>query len=246
MATATHFAVNPQTGERLALIGGQWVPATNQSQGTVGGAPKLTEDQGKAQTYARLMKNAEGSYQRATEEGYDPGAPRNVMASILEGLPFGGLDGAGALLRDDVGDRGRQGELQWSDAQLKAVSGAASPEEEVKRNVRTFFPRPGETSADISPQKEKARSEAFRSAQVRSGPAGAEIGLYGDAGKRKPAGWTAQLPPAQLETARRYEGSPGRGGAAKNPYVPADAGEYDALPKGAYFVHRDGSVRRKP
>lgn len=246
MATATHFAVNPQTGERLALIGGQWVPATNQSQGAVGGAPKLTEDQGKAQTYARLMQDAETSYQHARDEGYDPSAPKNAIASVLEGLPFGGLDGVGALVRDDVGDRARQAEMQWSDAQLKAVSGAASPEAEVKRNVRTFFPRPGEGITNIDPQKTNARQTAFDSAKVRSGPVGQSIGPYVKGGKEKPKGWTAALPPEQLETAKRYTGAVGTPGGAKNPFVPADGDEYAALPKGAYFIHRDGSVRRKP
>lgn len=243
MPTATHFAVNPQTGERLALIGGQWVPATNQAQGAVGGAPKLTEDQGKAQTYARLMKHAEGSYQRALDEGYDPNDIRNSFASLLEGLPFGGLDGAGRFFRDDVGDRARQAELEWSDAQLKALSGAASPEAEVKRNVATYFKRPFE--GGVEPQKEQARRVAFESAKVRAGPAGSDIGPYNEGGKQKPQGWTASLPPAQLEAAKRYAGAVGTPGGAKNPFVPADESEYAALPAGAYYIHPSGALKQK-
>jgi hypothetical protein len=216
------------------------------STGAGGASQKLTEDQGKAQTYARLMSDAETSYQRARDEGYDPSAPRNATASVLEGLPFGGLDGVGALVRDDVGDRARQAELQWSDAQLKALSGAASPEQEVKRNVRTFFPRPGEGIQNIDSQKTGARVAAFDSAKIRSGPAGEAVGPYVKGAKEKPKGWTAQLPPEQVAAAQRYKGAVGTPGGAKNPFVPSDENEYAALPSKAYFIHRDGSVRRKP
>jgi len=209
------------------------------------GAPKLTEDQGKAQTFGRLMANAEESYVNARQDGYDPGSPRNTVASILEGLPFGGLDGMGAAVRDDVGDRGRQAELLWSDSQLKAMSGAASPEEEVKRNVKTYFPRPGESMANMDPQKEGSRRTAFDAARIRSGPAGEAIRGYGT-GKVKPKGWTAQLPHPQLEAAKAYAGSRAPGGTAKNPSVPADAAEYAKLPPRTYYIDEDGSLKRKP
>lgn len=141
-------------------------------------ASKPTEDQGKALTFGKLMTDAEGSYRKAVEDKYNPGDLRNTAASFFEGLPFGGLDGVGAVIRDDVSDRARQAELQWSDAQLKAVSGAASPEAEVKRNIKTFFPRPGENVTDISPQKQSAREQAFQSARIRSGPLSSQVGVY--------------------------------------------------------------------
>jgi hypothetical protein len=227
----------------LVYRAGKFFP--KEAQGGIGSAPKLTEDQGKSQTYGRLMADAEGSYQHAVEDGYDPGSPRNAVASVLEGLPFGGLDGAGALVRDKVGDRGRQAEMQWSDAQLKAVSGAASPEAEVKRNVRTFFPRPGEEFSDIEPQKERARTAAFDSAKVRAGPAGEGVRGYGQ-GKPKPDGWTAKLPPAQLEVAMRFKGARAAAGTARNPSVPTDEQEYAALPPRTYYIHPSGAVKRKP
>jgi hypothetical protein len=139
---------------------------------------KPTEDQAKALTYGKLMANAEKSYGDAVAQGYDPGGIRNTAASIAEGLPFGGLDGLGTLLRDDVSDRARQAELQWSDAQLKALSGAASPEAEVKRGVKTFFGRPGENFRTIGPQKAGARDVAFTAVRTRAGPLSSQVGLY--------------------------------------------------------------------
>lgn len=234
MAGATHFAVNPQTGERLALMGGRWVPATNLSTGTVGGAPKLTEDQGKSQTYAKLMQNAESNYDHAVDQGYNPTNLRNGAASVLEGLPFGGLDGLGAVVRDDVGDRAHQAELQWSDAQLKAVSGAASPEAEVKRNVRTYFPRPGENVGAVGDQKRLSRQTAFEGAKTRAGPASGAVGEY-----------PALIPHPARQTYQRMF-SQGRidphapMGSAHNPYSPTDPSVLDRLPKGVYVVTPDG------
>lgn len=245
MGAATHFAVNPQTGERLALIGGQWVPATNQSLGTVGGAPKLTEDQGKAQGWGRSMADAEDNYQRALQDGYNPSSFRNGAATFAEGLPFGMGDGIAAGIRDNTADRAHQAELQWTDAQLRAQSGANAPEPEVKKYVRTYFPGVGEDASDINAQKERSRTVAFDAAKVRAGPAGDAVRGYGQ-GKQKPAGWQQQLPPAQLEAAQAYKGSRAPAGTARNPSLPTDASEYQALPAGTYFIHRDGSVRRKP
>lgn len=217
-------------GGRTVLQSGELAPGQNAV------AAKLTEDQGKAQTYARLMSGAERAYDRAVDDGYDPGAWNNVTASVLEGLPFGGLDGLGAMLRGPVGDRARQAELQWSDAQLKAVSGAASPEAEVKRGVRTFFPRPGESMSDISPQKLKARIDAFDSAKVRAGPAGKTVPAY-----------PQNLPKPIYETAERLR-SQGRIdekaplGSQGNPYVARSHDVADRLPKGSYVITPEGHL----
>lgn len=222
-------------GVKIVFSGGEWRNAP--TSGAALGAPapvKMTEDQGKAQTYGRLMAGAERSYDRAVTEGYDPGSLRNSAASVAEGLPFGGLDGIGALLRDDVGDRARQAELQWSDAQLKAVSGAASPEEEVKRGVRTFFPRPGENMADIAPQKRTARQAAFDSVKIRSGPAGPAIPTY-----------PQNLPAPVYETRKRLMDAgridpAQRIGTQANPYVARSQAVADRLPKGSYVITPEG------
>lgn len=158
--------VDRKTGRPVVRRGGQWVYSDT---------AKLTEDQGKSQGFARLMTDADQRYNDALRQGYNPTTPRNTAASIAEGLPFGGLDGLGAWIRDDVGDLGRQAELQWSDAQLKAMSGAAAPEAEVKRGVKTFFPRPGENPRKIGPEKREARRAAFEASRRRAGPAAAEI-----------------------------------------------------------------------
>jgi hypothetical protein len=158
-------AVNPSTGKRVRL--------------NAGSGPKLSQDQGQAQGYARLMSDAERSYKKARGEGFDPGNWRNVAASVVENLdlPVIGtpLAGLGPVLRDDVSDRAQQAQMVWADAQLKAMSGAASPPSEVRDNVAKFFPRFGENLDDIEAQKEASRRTAFDAARIRSGPAGPGI-----------------------------------------------------------------------
>lgn len=205
-------------GTRVIFRGGKVYPIDQDPQKM---SPKATEDQAKANTYARLMRDAELSYDRAVNQGYNPGGIRNTTASFFEGLPLGGLDGVGAMIRDDVSDRARQAELQWSDAQLKAVSGAASPEAEVKRNVRTFFPRPGENMADINPQKTRARTTAFESAQMRAGPYSSTIGRY----------------PQML-------GKGAQGSAPDNAFDLSQGQSRTTIPAGAYYRDPQGNIRQ--
>lgn len=194
----------------------------------------LTEDQGKAQTYARLMAGAERNYDRAVREGYRPGSFRNTMASILEGLPFGGLDGLGAWARDDVSDRGRQAELQWSDAQLKAVSGAASPEAEVKRNVKTYFARPNENMAETGVQKKGARATAFEAARIRSGPAAKTVAApRTDISLGARRAFEARYAAGKIDENKPW-GDPAR------PFVAKDQQTLNALPRGSYVITPEG------
>lgn len=204
----------PTKAEVLAELARRGVDISNLGQSTT--AAKPTEDQAKSLTYARLMGDAERSYDQAVAQGYNPGSFRNTAASIAEGLPFGGLDGVGALLRNDVSDRARQAELQWSDAQLKALSGAAAPEAEVKRGVKTFFARPGENFQDINPQKSNARQVAYSSARTRSGPLQQQAGLY-----PSEPGYSPDKP---LDLSRGQSRS--------------------SVPVGAYYLDPQGNIRR--
>lgn len=206
----------PTKADVLAELARRGVDVGGLGLGQSTTASKPTEDQAKASTYARLMSDAERNYGRAVKEGYNPGSIRNATASFAEGLPFGGLDGIGAAIRDPVSDRARQAELQWSDAQLKALSGAAAPEAEVKRGVRTFFARPGESFEDIGPQKGTAREVAFTSARTRAGPLSQQSGLY----------------PTEA------------GGTAQNPVDLSGGQSRASIPADAYYIDPQGNVRQ--
>lgn len=159
------------TVERVGPRGG----VTKIAEAAAGGEAvgKLTEDQGKSGGYARLMADAERSYQQALDEGFNPTGLGAGIANFTDNIP--GLGGVGNFIRNDAGDRARQAELQWTDAQLKAMSGAASPEPEVVRNQITNFARPGQNFNYIGDRLRQARTTAFQSAKVRAGPAAADI-----------------------------------------------------------------------
>lgn len=185
---------DPRTGRKFVVQGGRPIPL---SPADPRAQPiQLTEDQGKSIGYAGLMSEAERQYQAARAAGYDPTDLRNSAAAVFEGLPFGGLDGIGQLIRDDAGDRGRAAELAFSDAQLKAMSGAAAPEAEVKRNIKTLFPRPGESAAAVEPQRRSMREVAYNSARARTGFGVGRVAAFPQQGlPRLTPQQAAQLPP---------------------------------------------------
>lgn len=141
--------------------------AARQAQAMEIANAKLTEDQGKAGGYATLMADAERSYQQALQEGFNPTGFRAGLANFTDNIPL--MGGVGNFIRDDAGDRARQAELQWTDAQLKAMSGAASPEAEVIRNQITNFARPGQNYDYIGERLEDARRTAFEASRRRAG-----------------------------------------------------------------------------
>jgi hypothetical protein len=131
-----------------------------------------------------MMADAEKSYQIALDEGFNPTGFTAGLANFTDNVP--GLGGVGNFIRNDAGDRARQAELQWTDAQLKAVSGAASPEQEVVRNNITFFARPGQNYKYLGDRLEQARETAFGSAMVRAGPASRGITYPSEVGPNDP------------------------------------------------------------
>lgn len=213
-----------------------------------GGMPSLTEDQGKMTGALTEMAVAEGTYRRARQTGYDPTSGRNAFASFLEGLPFGGLDGLGAAIRDPQSDLGRQAELQFSDAQLKAKSGASAPEAEVKRNVQIYFTRPNQNALIQDPVTEQARAAAAAAARVRAGPGAAVAPPFpytARPGQSRVAPNLPAMTPQQRNAAARFKGTKAPSGSVQNPFVPTDARQLSGLPKGAFYVDTDGQIVKK-
>jgi hypothetical protein len=162
-------ATNPTTGEKIVYRGGKWYPLNQDPASNPASGGKLTEDQGKAGGYARLMAGAENDYLNARADGYDPTSIGNAFAGFVEGIP--GVDGLAPLIRNSREDRGRRAELQFSDAQLRAQSGAAAPAAEVRRNAAILFPGWGVNLQSADGDYSRARRDAFESARVRGGPA---------------------------------------------------------------------------
>lgn len=197
-------------------------------------AIKLSEDQGKAQGYAQMMANAERNYARALESGYDPTSFSNGLATFLEDA--GGLQGLSPVIRNDASDMGRQAEMQWTDAQLKAVSGAAAPDAEVRRNIRTFFPVVGQGLDATGSQMRESRRVAFGAARTRSGPKAATI-----IPPRDDLGVTPQIRAGYrrlIDAGTVREGTPD--GSRLRPYLAPQPGLAEKLPNGTFYL--DGNL----
>lgn len=200
-------------------------------------APKLTEDQAKSQTYARMMATAERQYDDAVRQGYDYGNPVNALARGLEtpapvvGAPLAFMS---PILRGKAADQGVAAERAWLDAQMKAMTGAGQNAQEASESPRTYFPQFGE-SPEIVGQKRDMRETAFTAAKTRSGMGAADVA------------YPQQLPAAARATFERLY-SQGRidtkqpHGSRQNPYVARDEATAENLPPGSFVVMPNGRL----
>lgn len=253
----------PQVGERkprkdgLAFAewnGSVWVERPMTAKAAESSSPsdpaaiKLTEDQGKVQGYARLMRLSEQQYQNARKKGFDYNSGENAFADQLEapapvvGAPLAFLS---PLFRGDAADEARKSQRVWQDAQLKAMTGAGQGEREATEADKSYFPKYGE-AASAAQNAEETRATAYDAARDRAGPAGRTLPkFYWDRKEKGPDFWSG-LPPAQRAAASRFAGRNARPGTDGNPFVPGGADEYNALPPGSVYIHHSGAIKRKP
>lgn len=152
---ATHYAVNPATGERLMLLNNKWVPATSGASSS--GAPKMTEAQAKDGFNAKRMAGAAQTINKLEGQGYDAGLGR-IAGAV--GLPITPVRSYGAA------------QEEWADAILRMTTGAAATKDEVKAMGKAYFPQFGD-SEEVRAQKAAARKRVEEDARLRAGPAAA-------------------------------------------------------------------------
>lgn len=133
--------VNARTGE-LAPLAGQ---DGQQLQGTT--RATTTEGERKAAALLNQARNAYGALKT-----YQP----SVRAQQLSRVPVVGNILAGSA--DPEGQAAQQAGFQFADAYLRFVSGAAVPEQEVRRYMATFLPQPGDQPATIQRKKEAQKA----------------------------------------------------------------------------------------
>jgi hypothetical protein len=130
----------------------------------------LTESQARGTIFLGQMREAEKAIE-ALKGKIDPTNPKdqaNIAASAAgkeAGLVRGGLIN---MLTPAAAQQYSQAQEQWSEAYLRVKTGAASTRDEVLRNVRTFFPQPGE-SAEVVEQKNRARATATKQMEIVAG-----------------------------------------------------------------------------
>ena len=135
-------------------------------------AKPLTEAQAKATAFVNQMQGANRVFEELQAKGFD-GRNSSQQAAIVaagtEGISY--VPGSAAIPRAFAGSDAQkfyQGELQWTEAALRFMTGANAPDQEVKRNAATYFPRPGDSAAVIE-QKAMARANMEESIRMAAG-----------------------------------------------------------------------------
>lgn len=137
--------------------GGQFVPLQGSPNA---GAPKLTEGEAKAGLYLGQMRSATDTLDQLDKRG----VTARPEAVALAGSTLGNY------LAPKDAQQIAQVRNQWSEAYLRAKTGAAATQGEVDLNNRTFFPQPGDSQAVIE-QKAQARRQAELDMQLPAGRA---------------------------------------------------------------------------
>jgi hypothetical protein len=121
-----------------------------------------TELQSKAGTFHSQMVSASNELGSLSREGFDPTSVASQVSTSLAGGITNPLAGPKA-------QQARQAQEQWSESFLRVKTGAAATQDEVNRNIRTFFPQVGDSPAVIA-QKARARVQAEQDVASMAGP----------------------------------------------------------------------------
>lgn len=139
-----------------------WADPNNPSLGVAplpgGPAEKATEGQLMAQGYSTRMTDAEAQIQALRNEGFDPGSIAQYGPAAISNF-----------LASPEYQTYRAAQEDWVRAKLRKESGAVIGEEEMAREISTYFARPGDSAAVIK-RKAKQR-ETAEAAMARSGGA---------------------------------------------------------------------------
>lgn len=131
-------------------------------------AEKYTQPQILSGGFATRMATATEEIDNVMASGFDP-------AGIVQNIDMFGVPGIAAnYARSPEGQRYRQAQENWITANLRKESGAAIPEAETEREIKKWFPQPGDSVAVIA-QKARARKDAQRSMIKSAGGAYQEL-----------------------------------------------------------------------
>jgi hypothetical protein len=164
---------------------GQTLPVTDPKGNPLSAKKRnqpVTEAQAKAKLYVGMMDDAEQSL--ATLK-FDPTSLKNQTEIALArgDLPLipKTLQNATAAKEAQVY---AQSTFQWTEAVLRQLTGAAAPEGEVWRQVKTYWPQPGD-SKEVIKRKEQARGAVTEQVRTISGDQKQQGGASGGWGIRE-------------------------------------------------------------
>lgn len=160
---------------------------TTKAATTAAATPKLNEGQGKATTFAARMADAESTIDALEQKGISGTDYRTIAAG----------NGLTNWAASPEGQQYRQAQENWVTANLRQESGAAIGKDEMDKDVRKFFPAPGDADS-VKAQKARARSVAQQGMLVQAGPGATQVpGILQRAGSSTSApaaaGWSVEV-----------------------------------------------------
>lgn len=173
-----------------------------------------TEGERKAAGFLGRMEAAEQTLQGLSAQGHDRIGVGEHLLGAIPFMPEGVALGAES-------ERVLQAQRDWVRSKLRLESGAVIGDEEMREEIKTYFPQTGD-SPEVVKQKAQARQQAME--QVRT------MG-----GRAAPAG------PADPAPAPAPEPAPAAGSVKQISSVD----EYNALPPGAQYIDPNGNKRTK-
>lgn len=160
----------------------------------------LTEAQGKASAFQSQMVSASNAVKTLENAGFDPTSFKSQTAVRLAG-------GVANPAIPATAQQYKQAQEQWSEAYLRFKTGAAATEQEVQRNVKTFFPQFGDKPEQIA-QKAAMREQAERDVGIAAGR-GAGLGAQPIAATPTPTAPSAPMFAVNPETGARIQSTDG-------------------------------------
>jgi hypothetical protein len=181
----------PPNGYRWAPDGNlQPIPGGPADRGRAG--VKLTEDQGKNTGYLAMAGQALSVLNQYKD--WTPGE----AARAAFGTP---------VLERAVPDRDRRilsAQMAFTEAALRAATGAAYTKEEIRQNIGVYFPTPGDDAATKA-DKAAQREQALAGMRTRSGPGASTVRTIAPTPRRdKPA--ASGPKPGTVQDGYRFKG----------------------------------------
>ena len=127
----------------------------------------LTESQANAAMYLGMMRSASEDIAKLSSKKLNTGG----LALARGDIPYIPQPIQTWMAGEDY-QKYDQAQMQWTEAMLRATTGATAPPEEVRRTAKTFFPQINE-GPEVIKQKEMRRADMEKMMAIKAGATGA-------------------------------------------------------------------------
>lgn len=150
------FVVDKRSGTAQPVLGPDGKPVNTGN---------LTESQAKATVFLGQMKGASNQLAQIDQSA---GQKFGVQLGANLAGQTGKLGMVANAVSPELTQKYAQAQNQWAEAFLRFKSGAAVTETEVSRNIRSFFPQPGDSPGVVA-QKAEMRKQAEAQMELAAG-----------------------------------------------------------------------------